>query len=74
LYEALGFEVEKSADRSYDDCSPQEKQLLDLLETPMPRDELIRLSKLSTSEANVYISLLEMKGHIKESLGEVRII
>jgi predicted Rossmann fold nucleotide-binding protein DprA/Smf involved in DNA uptake len=76
LHEALGFEVQlhlPSASR--DDCSEIEKNLLSLLEEEaLPRDELIHRSKLHASEANMYISLLEMKGYIKESMGEIRLI
>ena len=71
---ALGFEpVKDGSEKTYDDCSKQEKELIAFLREAMPRDQLIRLSKLPTSEANMYISLLEMKGYIKESLGEIRL-
>lgn len=75
LHEALGFEVQlQLPSASRDDCSDIEKMLLDLLvEQALPRDELIHLSKLHASEANMYISLLEMKGYIKESMGEIRL-
>lgn len=74
LHLALGFDVQTSfLEKTYADCSQQEKKLLDLLMEPLPRDELIRISGLSTSDANMYLSLLEMKGHIKESLGEIRL-
>ncbi len=71
---ALGYEpTTADAEKNYDDCSKQEKMLIEILRDPMPRDQLIRLSKLDTSEANMFITLLEMKGHIKESLGEIRL-
>jgi DNA processing protein len=61
LFLALGFDEQMSLPNiSQDDCSL--------------RDELIRQSKLHASEANMYISLLEMKGHIKESMGEIRLV
>jgi DNA processing protein len=74
LHEALGFDVQMSLPKTErTDCSEHEKKLLDLLEEPRTRDELIRLSKLHTSEANMYISLLEMKGYVKENFGEIRL-
>jgi DNA processing protein len=74
LHEALGFDVQMSLlEKTRDDCSEAEKKLLSLLDEPIARDELIRRSKLHVSEANIYISLLEMKGYIKESLGEIRL-
>jgi DNA processing protein len=75
LHEALGFDTQLMLPkRTRDDCSEPEKKLLDLLDEPLSRDELIHLSGMSTSEAITYISLLEMKGYIKESMGEIRII
>jgi DNA processing protein len=76
LHEALGFEVQLTLPKTNrEDCGEQEKMLLELLEEQsLPRDELIHLSRLTTSEANMYISLLEMKGYVKESLGEIRLI
>ena len=38
----------------------------------MPRDELIRTMKLSVAEANSLLSIMEIKGLIKEELGEIR--
>jgi DNA processing protein len=74
LHEALGFDIQMSMlEKNRDDCSPEEKMLLELINEPLARDELIRLSKLHVSVANMYISLLEMKGYIKESLGEIRL-
>ncbi len=74
LHEALGFDVQMSIhEKQRDDCSEGEKKLLSLLNEPLQKDELIRLSKLHVSVANMYISLLEMKGYIKESLGEIRL-
>jgi DNA processing protein len=72
LHLALGFEVQMTLPENRDDCSDQEKKLLELLEESMPRDELIRLSGFSTSDANMFISLLEMKGYVKENFGELR--
>lgn len=70
---ALGYDVQaKLENLDYDDCSPQEKKVLDLLHEPMPRDELVERLGLRTSEVNIILSLLEMKGYIKESLGEFR--
>ncbi|HEY4499436.1 MAG TPA: DNA-processing protein DprA [Candidatus Paceibacterota bacterium] len=75
LIEALGLSRSAGANtaRDYSDCSPEEKQILVLLNEPMTRDELIRRSTLSTSEANTILSVLEIKGLTKETLGEIRL-
>jgi predicted Rossmann fold nucleotide-binding protein DprA/Smf involved in DNA uptake len=55
-----------------EEMSGEEKVFIKLLEVPRTRDELIRLSKLDTGTASAVLSLLEIKGLIKEELGEVR--
>ncbi len=74
LHEALGFALPESnlllpLEERYTDCSVEEKKILHLLQDVMSRDELIRKIKLPTSDVNILISLLEMKGHIKENMG-----
>lgn len=74
LLDALGFkQEEKPAMRDYSDCSTMEREVLGLLAEPLSRDELISRSGLSTSEVNTTLSVLEIKGFIKETLGEVRL-
>lgn len=76
LHEALGFETlfdpANNVDR-YSDCSPQEIEILELLQDPMPREDLIQKLNFSVQEINIYLSLLEMKGHIEETLGLLRL-
>ncbi|MDB5194438.1 MAG: protecting protein DprA [Parcubacteria group bacterium] len=55
-----------------DDLTPEEKALIKILEHPCERDELVRKSKLDISTANSVLMLMEIKGLIKEELGEVR--
>ena len=54
-----------------EELSGDEKTFIKLLATPCPRDELIRKSKLEISMASATLSLLEIKGLIREELGEV---
>ncbi len=72
LREALGLE-EPSREDKFRDCSEEEKMIAELLNTPLPKDELIRLSKLSVIEAQILLSAMEIKGMIKESYGEIRL-
>jgi DNA processing protein len=72
---ALGFNIEKekqTEEEKYADCGPDEMKIINLLREPKERDELIRLSGLSTGEANALLSIMEIKELIKEELGEVR--
>jgi DNA processing protein len=75
LLEALGFEIAKDEDKQaklFADCSPEEKKILDLIREPATRDELIRQMGMPTPAANAILSIMEIKGLIKESLGEIR--
>jgi len=77
VLEALGFELPKKEERQaklFYDLSPEEKKIFDLLREPMPRDDLIRAMKMPTPTANALISVMEIKGLIKEELGEIRLV
>lgn len=73
ILEALHIDVpqEKIREKVYEDCSPEERKILEILENPRNRDEIIRISGLSSSETNTILALLEIKGVIKESMGEI---
>jgi DNA processing protein len=76
VLEALGFELEKSVDKQaklFADLSSEEKMVVDLLLEPIPRDELIRAMDMSTPNAQALLSIMEIKGLIKEEMGEIRL-
>ena len=76
VLEALGFELPKDEEKQqklFEDVSPEEKRVIDLLREPLERDELIRAMKMPTAEANSLLSIMEIKGLIKEELGEIRL-
>jgi len=74
ILEALGFKVDKKSKQQnlFEDARPEEKAVLKLLTEPKERDELIRDMKMQTGEANALLSVMEIKGLIKEELGEIR--
>ena len=75
VLEALGFELPKDKDKQaklFLDLSLEEKKVIDLLREPIPRDDLIRAIKMPTPTANALLSVMEIKGLIKEELGEIR--
>lgn len=74
ILEALGFKIDKESKQQslFDDARPEEKSVLKLLTEPMERDELIREMKLPTNVANSLLSVMEIKGLIKEEMGEIR--
>lgn len=52
--------------------SPEEKKVYELLVEPMPKDELIRASGLTPSDALTALVMLELKGIVKEEFGAWR--
>ncbi|MEK7505171.1 MAG: DNA-processing protein DprA [Patescibacteria group bacterium] len=73
---ALGFKLnsEKPA-QERTDLTDQEKIIVDLLAVePLIRDDLIRATGLPTSDANTLLAVMEIKGLIREVLGEVRLV
>lgn len=85
LLEALHLQKENNNEennearneRMYFDCSPKEMLLVEILREPLPRDEILRqaqsLHQLAIGETQTLLSLLELKGLIRESLGEIRL-
>ena len=77
LLQALGFSSATRSTphaKSHDDCSEDEMRVVKLLAEPLPREELIEQLGWPASRANAILSLLELKGHIAESIGEIHLI
>ena len=77
VLEALGFEIEKDKNKQaslFMDLSKEEQNVIALLREPIPRDDLIRAMKMQISQANSILSVMEIKGIIKEELGEIRLV
>ncbi len=79
ILQALGFNTEEAlADKQgklFADLSLVEQKIIEILSSDsLPRDELIELAEISITEANIILSALEIKGLIRESLGEVRLV
>jgi len=78
ILETLGLEAKNSQPRNleleYNECSPEEKKIIEILKEPQTRDDLLRALDLPIGEANAVLSIMELKGLIKESLGEIYLI
>ncbi len=74
ILEALGFKIDEVSKQAslFDDATKEEKEVLEILREPQPRDDLIRSMKRGTAEANALLSIMEIKGLIKEEMGEIR--
>jgi len=69
----LGINIESVQGPSlHKDCSPDERGVLEILSDPLSRDELIRALGMETSKANQLLTVMEIKGLIKEELGMIR--
>lgn len=76
ILEALHFDVEEIKEKNKEkiderSLSKEERKILELLHEPVSKDELIRQSGFPTTEANIILSMMEIKGIIKESMGEM---
>ncbi len=76
VLEALGFKVEEHNEeekqKEYALLTKDELRIINALNEPLVKDELIERSGLPTMQANALISLLEIKGLIHETMGEFR--
>jgi DNA processing protein len=76
LLDSLGFSQTRPSTPnpdSYSDCSPDELKVIKFLSEPMARDELIQNLGMATSQANILLSMMEIKGLIQESMGEIHL-
>lgn len=72
ILEALGLEKNAPEDRpDLSDLSPHEQTIMIALIEPLSRDELIRSNILTTEDLNATLTLLEIKGLIKETGGKM---
>ena len=78
ILEVLGFDIEDSVEshskrlEALADCSDEEKKILAVLREALPRDELARILNKPVHEVNETLSILEIKGLLKEEYGEIR--
>lgn len=76
LLEALGFDISEKENNQkglFEDLSPEEKMVLNLLRESKERDLLIKEMKMPINQANTLLSIMEIKDLIKEELGEIKI-
>lgn len=74
ILEALDIETtEKQKSIDLNQLTKSERQIMKLLEEPTARDELIHKLNIKTSDANILLSAMELKGLVEERLGEFRI-
>lgn len=76
ILKALGFSPQETNDTTRSEliksCTKEELSLLEFIEHPIEKDELIRISKMESYIVFALLSMLELKGLIKEDNGIVR--
>ncbi len=77
ILEALGFERRDTDQLKLNlaDLTEPERKVVEILQIePLTRDDLLRELGLPISEANSLLGIMEIKGIIKETLGEIRLV
>lgn len=70
---ACGSNVKSSMSNILNNCSDTEKKVIELLNEPLVKDELIRALEIPIHKAQALISAMEIKGLIIETRGEIRV-
>lgn len=70
---ALGFKIEEKVKKTYIPETKEEQTILDLLVTPRERDDITRESGLPPHIVSSVLAVLEIKGVVTESMGEIRL-
>ena len=73
LLQALGLAPRERREILRGDVTDEEMRVLETLASPVSRDELLASLELPISEANILLSMMEIKGLIVEELGVVRV-
>lgn len=72
ILQALGITKRKPEEIMRTDVSEEEMRVLAIISTPLSRDELLDALAMDITQANVLLSMMEIKGLITEELGVVR--
>ncbi len=72
ILQALGITARDTTTTLRTDVSDEEMRVLTTIATPLSRDELLRELDMEIQEANILLSMMEIKGLIVEELGVVR--
>ncbi|MCG2694623.1 DNA-processing protein DprA [Candidatus Parcubacteria bacterium] len=77
LLDVLGFQTKNNSGQTkinFENCTPEEKKIAEALIEPISRDELSRKLNIPITDLNSAISMMEIKGIVKESAGEIYLL
>ena len=60
-------------EKDYSDCSSDELEVINILREPLSRDEIIRLLNKPIFVTQTILATMEIKGLIKEEMGEIHL-
>ncbi len=60
--------------RDYSGCSTDEKEVIEILREPMSRDQIIRLLEKPVYVTQTILATMEIKGLIREEMGEIHLV
>jgi len=72
LLQALGLAPRQQREILRADVSDEERRVLEIVASPLSRDALLATLDLPISDANILLSMMEIKGLIVEELGVIR--
>ncbi len=71
---ALGLKLKESkTEKNYNDCSKDEIEVINLLQEPLERDEIIRKLGKPIYATQTILATMEIKGLIEEIMGEIHL-
>ena len=75
IVSALGLETHQDLfeNRNYDDCSSDEHEVINVLNEPISRDEIIRRLGKPVYVTQTILATMEIKGLIQEVMGEIHL-
>lgn len=76
IVSALGLQLHENLfeKRDYSECSSDEHELINLLNEPLSRDEIIRRLNKPVYVSQTIIATMEIKGLLKEEFGEIHLV
>jgi predicted Rossmann fold nucleotide-binding protein DprA/Smf involved in DNA uptake len=75
IVSALGLKIHDNLfdKKDYKNCSSDEHEVISLLREPLSRDEIIRKLNKPVFVTQTILATMEIKGLIKETLGEIHL-
>jgi len=76
ILDAFGFDTQESLpfEQKYADASADEMKVINILTSPCSKDNLLRSLDMPIRDANTLLSMMEIKGMISDSGGEIRLV